>query len=52
MNIDDWLNKFKCSWKSKKINDVIALFSTDVIYYENPFHKLNGLDEIKKINKY
>ena len=48
MNINDWLNKFKSSWENKNINDVLSLFSADVIYYETPFHRLNGLDEIKK----
>ncbi|NVP18184.1 nuclear transport factor 2 family protein [Candidatus Gracilibacteria bacterium] len=48
MNINDWLNKFKYSWENKNIDDVLLLFSANVIYYETPFHKLNGLDEIKK----
>ncbi len=41
MNINDWLNKFKNSWEGKKIDDVLSLFSTDVVYYETPFHELN-----------
>lgn len=48
MDINDWLNKFKYGWVSKNINDVLLLFSADVVYYETPFHKLSGLDEIKK----
>ncbi|HAV11371.1 MAG TPA: hypothetical protein DCX32_02400 [Candidatus Moranbacteria bacterium] len=48
MNINNWLNKFKCGWEGKNIDDVLSLFSADVVYYETPFHKLNGLDEIKK----
>ena len=47
MNIDDWLNKFKYARENKNINDVLLLFSADIIYYETPFHKLNDLNEIK-----
>lgn len=48
MDINDWLKKFKNSWENKNINDVLSLFSSNVLYYETPFHKLNNLDEIKK----
>ncbi|MDP3982518.1 MAG: nuclear transport factor 2 family protein [bacterium] len=48
MNINEWLSKFKSSWESKNISDILSLFSSDVIYYETPFHKLSGLDEVNK----
>ncbi|MFA6383101.1 MAG: nuclear transport factor 2 family protein [Parcubacteria group bacterium] len=48
MDINDWLNKFKSSWENKSIDDVLSLFSTDVVYHETPFRKLMGLDEIGK----
>ena len=48
MNINDWLGKFKCGWEEKNVDKILSLFSGDVVYYETPFHKLSGLDEIKK----
>lgn len=48
MNINDWLIKFKTSWENKNIEDVLSLFSSDVVYYETPFQKLNGHEEMRK----
>lgn len=48
MNIDDWLIKFKTNWEDKNIDDVMSLFSVDVVYYETPFKRLNSLDEVRE----
>lgn len=47
MNIKEWLDKFKNSREDKNINNVLSLFSSSLVYYENPFYKLTNLDDVK-----
>ena len=48
MTIEEWLAKFNEAWLSKNIDNVLALFSEDVIYFETPFVKINSYDELRK----
>lgn len=45
-DIEKWLEKFRESWKSGDVDNVLNLFAEDVEYHETPFLKLEG-DELR-----
>lgn len=48
MDINTWLIKFKNSWETKKVSEVLSLFSIDVSYFETPFKKLEDFKDLEK----
>jgi hypothetical protein len=47
MTIEQWLDEFKKYWLQKEIDSVIDLFTSDVEYWENPYKKLNSVEELR-----
>lgn len=50
-NLEKWCNDLLKYWQNKDINNIINLFDVDVIYYETPKMKINGINNIRKIWK-
>ena len=48
MNIDEWLRKFKEYWQKHDVSGVMDLFDKNVVYYETPFNKIDGLNSLAK----
>lgn len=45
--IEQWLQKFRSSWIAHDIDGVLSLFDTGVEYWETPFQKLMGLNDVR-----
>ncbi len=48
MGIEKWLEKFREYWQAQDIKKVMTLFDKNVIYYETPFLKVEGLAKLAK----
>ncbi|HEY4160834.1 MAG TPA: nuclear transport factor 2 family protein [Candidatus Saccharimonadales bacterium] len=46
--LDTWLDRFKTAWTTKNMPGLTALFDKDVEYWETPYHKLSGVDEVMR----
>ena len=47
-NIDNWCQSLTNFWQQKDINKIIDLFDQNVIYYEEPNHKIS-FNELKNV---
>lgn len=45
--MEQWLEKLVDGWKTKDIDQVLSLFSSDVEYWETPYKKLNSITEVQ-----
>lgn len=46
-NIDNWMEEFKFNWENKNVDKVLQLFNKNLVYYENPFMKLEKIKDIR-----
>lgn len=44
--ITDWLDKFKRHWVEKNLAGVRTLFTEDVEYWETPYKRIDGVDNV------
>ncbi len=42
MQIETWLKNFKQNWQNNNIEEIIKLFSKNLVYYETPFQKITN----------
>jgi ketosteroid isomerase-like protein len=47
-DINKWLDKFENFWKKHEIDKIMNLFTRDVEYWETPFKKLEGIEQVEK----
>ncbi|HLD56707.1 MAG TPA: hypothetical protein VJA47_00265 [archaeon] len=46
--IKEWLDKFRSYWQAHDIKKVMTLFDKNVVYYETPFKRVDGVDLLAK----
>lgn len=46
---NEWCSKLKTYWQEKNIEEILNLFSKEVIYYETPNTKLNSFEEVQQV---
>lgn len=47
-SIENWVKRFGVRWRNHDFEGVLDLFAEDVGYYETPFTKLEGYEEIRE----
>jgi hypothetical protein len=48
MTPKEWVNAFRKNWLEKDVDAIVAMFAGNCEYWETPFKKITGLENIRK----